>query len=235
MTVSLYEIVHRASDRRYYGITALPPRQRWQAHQCDARKGRHTRIARAVAKYGRGAFDWRVLALFNTRDEAADAERFMISEMRPAFNITAGGDGCSGMRHSEASRAKMRGPRPALSVKCKARAQTAEGRAHLDRIRCTTGHRKGWVVTPEISAKMSASAKARCTPEWRASQAAVAQSTILSAESQAKAAAARMKYPVGTACVVCGRCDVKLRGLQKCSTCYTREYARARRARGSVA
>ncbi len=230
--VSLYEIVHRASDRRYFGITEGAPRQRWHAHRCDARKGRGTRLARAVAKYGPDAFDWRVLGLFETRDEASDAERFMIAEMRPAFNITAGGDGVHGRRHSEASRAKMRGPRPVVSAKAKARAQTEEGRAHLDRIRCCTGPRKGWVVTPEISAKMSASAKARCTPEWKAALVSRLRGRRASEETRAKLSASHLVYAPGTACVVCARTDKKIRGRGKCATCYTREYARARRARG---
>jgi hypothetical protein len=226
MPAYLYEIVHRASGKRYVGITEQAPSQRWHAHKCDARKGRGTRVARALAKHGAEAFDWSVLSEFPTRGAAAAAEIAAIRETRPAYSITAGGEGTLGARHSEASREKMRGPRPELAQKCRARAHTAAGRAHLDAIRYTGG-RPGWVVTAETSARMSASAKDRVTEAFLTMNVG----RIATPETRATLSKAGLEYAPGFACVICAGTSKRIRGFGKCTTCYAREYAYARRAK----
>lgn len=226
MPTFLYEIAHRASGRRYIGITESAPSQRWHGHKCDARKGRGSRIARAIAKHGAAAFDWLVLAAFPTRAAAISAEIAVIRDTRPEYNLTAGGEGARGFKHSDAAKAAMRGPRPGLARKCRARAQTAAGRAHLDAIRYKGGREPGWAPTPETVARMSASAKARISPAFLAMNAG----RVASAETRAKLSAVHLRYPPGTRCDRCEMPQATMRGHGLCKTCYAREYARARRA-----
>lgn len=228
----LYEVVHRASGRSYVGVTRQRPEQRWAAHRADARRGAPTRFARALAKYGREAFDWSVIAWCASIEIALEAEREEIARRRPAFNLTDGGEGT--LNPSEETRAKMRGPkseehRAAISASATRRAQTAEGRAHLDAVRFTGGRAPDWVASDATRAKMSASAKARCTPEWRERHAANRRGAKASAETRAKLSAVHLKYPPGTACVICAGTTKRIRGFGQCETCYAREYARARR------
>ncbi len=235
--VSLYLVSRRDSADAYVGITSNDVRQRWHAHKCDARKGRGTRFARSLAKHGPDAFEWRVLAMLPSRAAAESAERAVIAALSPTLNLTAGGEGVNGLKHSDASRAKMRGSRPGLAEKMRARAATPEGRAHLSSLGAKTAELRKAAglppirMTPEVRAKMSASAKARCTPEWRADSARKRRGRKASPETRAKLSAARTKYPPGTECIECEGTTKPIQGGGKCETCYQRAHARLRRAR----
>jgi len=49
----------------------------------------------AFKKYGRKAFDIRILVEFDTEQEAYEAEEKLVEEMKPYYNIAAGGKGAS--------------------------------------------------------------------------------------------------------------------------------------------
>lgn len=112
-----------------------------------------------VKKYG--GFDVEVVGVFDSEQEAFDHERFAIFCLR-AFgarlaNKTSGGDGVSGLRHTEESKALMssrqkgkrlsdetrrkmsesrRGKKvPAISIACKGRVVSAEGRKNMSMAR----------------------------------------------------------------------------------------------------
>lgn len=244
----LYEVVHRASGRAYVGVTQ-DVAKRWRAHRNLSAKGSRTHFHRALRKYGRDSFDWNVIAWCSSFDEALDAERQEISARGRGFNETDGGEGAPGFRHppevyaalGKAAGDAMRGKpksnehREALAEWAKRRAQTPEGRDHLRQLGLLTTQRRRTgeapqVVYSEVSrAKMSASAKARCTPEWRERHAARLRGTKASPETRAKLSAVRLKYPPGTACVLCDGTQKRIRGFGQCETCYAREYARRRR------
>jgi len=139
MSCTVYSITHRASGREYIGITSGCARKRWARHLWDGRRGRGTRIARALRKYGKDAFDFKVEAEVSTFDEAKIAEKRAIAARRPAFNLTAGGDGTVGYVPGAETRAKISaangGPSARKSDAAKARCKTSEGRENLSRAR----------------------------------------------------------------------------------------------------
>jgi group I intron endonuclease len=184
----LYSITHRDTGRRYIGITGGTLARRMQAHDQQVRSGkRRSFVHAAINKYGWNAFDVQVEAQLPTREEAQIAERIAIALERPAFNMTAGGDGvggptasatlkkswASGNRARKASpetRAKMSASHKGKSVSARVRAALNwTGRRHSDEARAKMrATRKGvayraagYTHTAESRAKMSAAHRAR--------------------------------------------------------------------------
>jgi group I intron endonuclease len=89
------------SGRRYYGITK-DWRERFAEHAASAKSG-STLLAKAIRKYGWGAFTVEVLGN-GSREIVKQLERSAIAvdnTMAPhGYNLTAGGDGTVGYRHT---------------------------------------------------------------------------------------------------------------------------------------
>ena len=58
-------------------------------------KGSGSHFKNALEKYGKDAFEIRILAEFDRENEAYEAEEKLIEEMNPYYNIAAGGKGAS--------------------------------------------------------------------------------------------------------------------------------------------
>jgi group I intron endonuclease len=65
-----------------------------------------THLHNAIRKYGADAFTYAVLE-HTTTELMNDRERHYISELRSAYNMTEGGEGCVGITRSEETRKKM--------------------------------------------------------------------------------------------------------------------------------
>lgn len=107
MVSSVYRVSHRDSGRAYVGVTSRTLNQRWKEHERDAARRPRGPFHAALAKYGRGSFDFELVAELPTFDEAKIAEMIAIAVERPAFNLTAGGDGGTGHYVSPAARAAI--------------------------------------------------------------------------------------------------------------------------------
>lgn len=95
----VYLATNVANGKRYVGYTSkglVKRKQQHIAHACGNEK-RTTRFAAALRKYGADAFVWEVLAVFDTRHEGLAEEIRLISELRPEYNVTSGGDGTTGI------------------------------------------------------------------------------------------------------------------------------------------
>lgn len=234
----LYEVVHRASGRAYVGV-AQDVTKRWRAHRNLSAKGSQTHFHRALRNYGRDAFEWSVVAWCSSFDEALDAERHEIARRGRGFNQTDGGEGAPGFRHplevyaaiGKAAGDAMRGKpksdehRAATAEGAKRRAETAEGRAHLDAMRFTGGRVPGWQASEATRRRMRVSAQARLTEAFLTMN----RGRKASHATRAKLSAVHLKYPPGTACALCSGTDKRIRCFGQCATCYAREYARRRR------
>jgi group I intron endonuclease len=184
--VFLYEIMHRASGKRYVGITESLLRHRWAAHRCAARRGLGCPVlGAALRKHGPEAFIWRALEEFSTRAAACMAEVALIRETKPAYNLTPGGDGSTGFKHSAASKAKIgaasKGNKYAVG------AWGAERRAR--HCKALTGH----PVSAQGRANMSAGQKGHSVSlatRTKLAAAATGKTHSLSASGRAKVSAA---------------------------------------------
>lgn len=96
------------------------------------RGGRSVHWRRVAAKHGRAV---EVLAPWPTDAEAKEHEKFLIQVFRdlgaPLVNVTEGGDGASGVRPSEVTRAKQRAAKVGRSLSPGHRKRISEsGRGH---------------------------------------------------------------------------------------------------------
>lgn len=77
------------------------------------------------------SFEVNILERFENEQEAIDREIELIQELKPLCNLTSGGDGISGYRHTEETKAAMTGPGKGIS------------RANLKKaVEANTGRRK---------------------------------------------------------------------------------------------
>jgi group I intron endonuclease len=175
MLSSAYKIMHRDSGREYVGITSRDPQVRWKEHQYDAAAGRtKMHVHRALKKYGTEAFDFEVVAQVPTLEEARIVEMLLVATERPAFNLTAGGQGQRGRVKSAEEREKIGAGRRGQAVSDEVKAkiskavsvslvgnQRAKGVKHTAESRANMGAaRVGTKRSPETKAKMAAARKA---------------------------------------------------------------------------
>lgn len=106
-----YCITNLINGKKYYGKTSKnPPEKRWQTHVAAARKGpddhhRFQYLHRAIRKYGPENFTFEVVSTYDDEAEWTQAEIDLIAEHQTndrtkGYNLTAGGDGARGYRHT---------------------------------------------------------------------------------------------------------------------------------------
>ncbi len=83
-------------------------RKRAKVHRDAAGQGRGALIGAAIRKYGKDNIKFEVLAVCPSWEYAKETERLCIAAFKPEYNLTAGGDGCLGYRHTEVSKAHLR-------------------------------------------------------------------------------------------------------------------------------
>jgi group I intron endonuclease len=107
----VYHLFNVATGNGYVGKTVFTLEKRWASHLKEARCGSRYAIHRAIRKYGAGAFVRSVLVTC-LPDEQDSAERAFIAELgtlgRHGYNMTAGGEGPKGLRHSDETKQRLR-------------------------------------------------------------------------------------------------------------------------------
>lgn len=108
-TYLVYKITNAVNGNFYIGITGRPLGKRWTQHVCAAKRGNnYSRISKAIRKHGRQSFLIEVIETHDCPEDMKAAEIRLISEMKPAYNITKGGDGSPGHTMSQESRQAAR-------------------------------------------------------------------------------------------------------------------------------
>jgi len=218
MTIGVYAIEHVATGRHYVG-KSLNVEHRVGQHYRG--RGGTDRLQRALSKYGRDAFRDRLLEVCLTEADASEAERRWIVRLdsrRRGFNVTDGGDGSSGYKHTPETKAKMRRPRSPegrARIAASKRTMSADARERVSAARLgrstyriynpspallawfaarllANWHGRPKIVrvqSPETRAKIAAS-KALLSPESRARISAAQRGRTPSAETRAKMSAA---------------------------------------------
>jgi len=93
----LYKATNTITKDFYIGITKNKLEQRRNKHFYDMENGRKTYFINALKKYGVGVFHWEII-LRNCPNwkELCEKEIEYISNLKPAYNMTKGGDGVTG-------------------------------------------------------------------------------------------------------------------------------------------
>jgi group I intron endonuclease len=116
----VYQITNRVNKKIYIGKSNDQLKNgstRWQIHIRIAKGGREkygrsfSVVHRAIRKYGKENFDYEVIQYTDTEIEALDLEQKLIAHMRasgkPAYNVTAGGEGMTGYHHTKNTKQRL--------------------------------------------------------------------------------------------------------------------------------
>jgi group I intron endonuclease len=158
----VYEATNRVNDKRYIGQTNDFVGRR-KAHLHAARTGAPWAFSAAIRKHGEDNFDFQVRAELPTAAEAKIAERILIALERPAYNMTAGGDGTSGYTHDPEKRAATGRARRGVKFSDEHKARLKAARNARPCKPCSEETKiliskanSGKIRTPEVRAKISA-------------------------------------------------------------------------------
>jgi group I intron endonuclease len=104
----VYKLFNIVTGKSYIGQTVQPLRRRLSAH---ASKISPWPIGRSIKKYGIENFDIKTLCHCSSKEELDKQETFYINyynTIRPnGYNLTYGGEGTIGYRHSEETKRKL--------------------------------------------------------------------------------------------------------------------------------
>ncbi len=103
--IILYESVCAINGKRYIGITRRGLDIRRNRHIWTAHSGGGSVMGAAIRKYGAENFKFRTLVICPDWDYAKALEVAAIAAFKPRYNVTIGGDGCSGFSHTEEHKA----------------------------------------------------------------------------------------------------------------------------------
>lgn len=110
----VYAIFKQSEPKRvrYVGLTSKGAHSRFRGHWKSVARGKKTKLYNWMRKYGPGQVDIRVIQEYPTRDEVTQGERDWIAYYRSRgqadLNLTDGGEGILGFRHSDEYREKRR-------------------------------------------------------------------------------------------------------------------------------
>ena len=107
----VYLAENTVNGKSYVGKTTERLCNRKSVHKAYAKRGSKFPFHRAIVKYGFDAFKWRILEETDDPIELAEIEKrcilWMETKVPYGYNLTDGGDGCSGFVRSEEWKAKV--------------------------------------------------------------------------------------------------------------------------------
>jgi len=108
----IYKAVNKINGKCYIGQTKKSLKKRIYVHiQGALARKNNGYFHNAIRKYGKEFFDWEILCECSSKEEMDEREMFYIKEhntMTPnGYNMTVGGEGVWGYKHTEEARKKM--------------------------------------------------------------------------------------------------------------------------------
>lgn len=109
-TWTVYAHINKINGKMYVGITSQEVQKRW-GYGCGYIESPY--FNNAIRKYGWDNFDHEIIAEHLSEDEAKNFEKRLIKELnltcdKYGYNLTNGGDGVSGYRHTEETKERLR-------------------------------------------------------------------------------------------------------------------------------
>ena len=109
----VYKITNKLTNKVYIGITNQGSGARYRHHWYESRIGEPSPIHRSMAKYGEDNFTLEIIDFADTYDELKEKEKYWIKQYNSTdksigYNLTEGGDGTFGRKHSEETKEKIR-------------------------------------------------------------------------------------------------------------------------------
>lgn len=109
----VYKITNKITNKIYIGITNQGSGARYRHHWYESRIGEPSPIHRSMAKYGEDNFTLEIIDFADSYDELKEKEKYWIKQYNSidrsiGYNLTEGGDGTFGRKHSEETKEKIR-------------------------------------------------------------------------------------------------------------------------------
>jgi group I intron endonuclease len=110
--MEIYVITNKINGKKYVGKTALSIERRWRQHVTNAKCGRTFRLYHAMRKWGTAAFTIDSVARASSDEELDMLEHEWIARLKSfeythGYNMTTGGEGWTGRRHTNDTRRKI--------------------------------------------------------------------------------------------------------------------------------
>ena len=99
----VYKITNKINNKFYIGITSKPIEHRFSGHINQPR----FYLGEAIKKYGEQNFIIEKIDTAQSFDKLKKLEQYYINKLKPEYNLTKGGDGTVGIKHSNSFK-KMR-------------------------------------------------------------------------------------------------------------------------------
>lgn len=107
----IYRVTNSVNGKIYIGKTTYDLRKRkWMHHSASKRKIDNSYFHKAIRKYGTESFIWEEIDSASTEEDLNKLEIKHIAEYKekyPIYNLTAGGEGSTGYRHSVEAKREM--------------------------------------------------------------------------------------------------------------------------------
>lgn len=112
LVMLIYKVRNTVNGKVYVGQTSKSVDRRWWEHRCRARLGEDKVLYNALRKYGEERFAVSVLCLCDSKEELDEMEYHYIKQFNSfkdlsGYNMTYGGEGAYGYRHSAGTRNRM--------------------------------------------------------------------------------------------------------------------------------
>lgn len=112
----VYGLINRINGKVYIGQTSVPFEKRVLSHFVRARRpklGLQKHLYYSMRRYGICAFSWFILDRVETKSQLDEKEQYWImvfnSRSPHGYNLTDGGDGIVGYRHTKKTKLRMSG------------------------------------------------------------------------------------------------------------------------------
>lgn len=107
MTFIIYRATCLLNNKSYIGQTSKSLTRRQNQHNRSAINKSNFAFHRAIRKYGFDNFKWEILKTDLNHDQANFYEIYLIKSLKPDYNMTGGGKGITGFKHSNSTKNKI--------------------------------------------------------------------------------------------------------------------------------
>jgi len=109
MEAFIYKITNIVNGKTYVGFTSKSIERRFIEHKSDARKcANNMPLGRSIRKYGEENFIIEELERGDAKYLLSERETYWIDKIHPDYNVTMGGEGMLGYKHTPESIEKIR-------------------------------------------------------------------------------------------------------------------------------
>lgn len=131
----IYKVTNLINDKTYIGQTIFSLKNRKLSHINKANNNKHY-FARALTKYGSNNFKWKIICICPNIETLNEQEQYYIAfydSINNGYNLTKGGNGTMGYRHTEKAKNKMSITHKNMSDKTRQKIGIAsKGRKHSE-------------------------------------------------------------------------------------------------------